>query len=153
MGHSRAAELLFSALSGFAGATVFLLLFYGVPVNGQDKTIVKAREFLLLNDKNEIVGRLASHSEGGLPFLVLEGNEREGKNFKDGAVFIGFHEKIPQIRLHGGERTGGVVLSAYEEAGYVSIAGRGAKKIMRLDPSQADTWNALTKGDRKTPQQ
>lgn len=151
MGHSRAAELFFSALSGLAGASVFLLLFHGVPVNGQDKTIVKAHEFLLLNDKSEIVGRLASHSGSGLPFLVLEGIEREGKNFKDGAVFIGFHESIPQIRLHGGDRKGGVIISVYEEAGQVSILGRGAKKIMHLDPSQADTWNELIKGDRKTP--
>jgi hypothetical protein len=148
MGHSRAVELCFSALSGFVGASVFLLFFYGVPVSGQEKTIVKAHEFLLLNDENQIVGRLASHNRGGLPFLSLEGIEREGNNFKDGAVFIGFHDGIPQIRLHGGNRVGGVVLSVFEESGHVSIAATGTRKIMHLDPSQADTWNELIKDGR-----
>jgi len=150
MRQGRAMELIVSAVAGFIGAGVFSLLLHNAPAQGDNETIVSAHEFQLLSSKNQIVGRWAANTHSQLPFLSLEGPETIGERYKkDGTLFIGFHAGVPQIRLHGAERKGGIVLSVFEETSHASIIGRGENNTLHFDPIQADTWNKLLKSATK----
>lgn len=99
----KAAQLVLATLAGFVGACTAFLLFQGTPVGAQEKIVVKAHEFLLLNQKNEPVGRLATSTSDGLPFMVFGGSEREGVS-KNVAIFIGFYARVPQVRVQSRDR-------------------------------------------------
>ncbi len=138
-------SLIISTLAGSLGATVVLCLFYAFPVIAQEKQKVSAHEFVLLNQRNEPVGRWATHHVEGLPFLVLESVEKEGNDpKKSGSILIGFHDGTPQIRVHGWDRKSGVVVWVDNDSGKVAIGGKGEGEALRFDPGQARTWNDLT---------
>lgn len=150
MSQARTKELIVSTLAGFVGASIFTFLFHDVPVLSSDRTVISAHAFQLLSDNNQIVGLWSSQTKSQLPFISLEAPVTIGeRNKQDGAILIGFHAGVPQIRVHGADRKGGVVLSTMDESGHVSIAGSGAQKILHLDSDQADTWNALLKAAQK----
>src|SRR2546427_629915 len=93
-------SFLWAVFAGFLGAGLFVWLFHGIPVIAQDdRMVVKAHKFVVLNDNNEPVGVLASTTGPGgpgLPYLSLEGMHGEGK------IFIGiFKPGNPQVRLQG----------------------------------------------------
>ena len=140
----KTTSLITSTLAGSLGAIIVLCLFYAFPVVAQEKRI-SASEFLLVNERNETVGRWGTFLDDGLPFLVLESVEKEGSDpKKSGSILIGFHEGTPQIRVHGWDRKGGVVVWAKDDTGRVAIGGKGAREVLRFDPGQAHTWTELT---------
>ena len=146
MKHTQTINLIISALGGSFGASIVLCLFYAFPVVAQEKKIA-ANEFVLLNERNEIVGRWRTHLDEGLPFLVLESVEKGGTDpKKSGSILIGFDEGTPQIRVHGWDRKGGVVVWVDNDSGKVAIGGKEAREVLRFDPGQARIWNDLTTG-------
>jgi len=147
----RAAEVLVATLAGFVGAATAILLFHGTPLSAATPPalpVVKAYEFLLLNAKNETVGRLATSTRDGLPFMALEGVERDGIPFKDGAILIGFHERVPQVRVHGADRKGGSVIAVIDGDGKLSLMSERGVENITFESSQGKVWKQILE-DRK----
>src|SRR6266705_4781693 len=93
-------SFLWAVFAGFLGAGLFVWLFLGIPVTAQDDLmVVKAQEFVVLNDNNEPVGVLASTTgPRGLPYMSLEGLHGEGQ------IFVGILTPVgtPRVSLYGG---------------------------------------------------
>ena len=145
---SKLHNVLWSVLAVFIGAGLFWLLFHGISVNAQDgRTVVKAQEFVVLNDNNEPVGVLASTTGPGgpgLPYLSLEGMHGEGK------IFIGiFKPGNPQVRLQGENGRGGAGFSVLDRSGIFSLLGK-EEELIRILPEHSKAWNQMLEGVKVT---
>ena len=138
---SKNYNFLRAVIAGFVGAGVFGLLFHGISVMAQDdRMVVKAHKFVVLNDNNEPVGVLASTTGPGgpgLPYLSLEGMHGEGK------IFIGiFKPGNPQVRLQGENGRGGAGFSVLDRSGIFSLLGK-EEEIIRILPEHSKAWNQI----------
>ena len=134
-------SFLWAVFAGFLGAGLFVWLFHGIPVIAQDdRMVVKAHKFVVLNDNNEPVGVLASTTGPGgpgLPYLSLEGMHGEGK------IFIGiFKPGNPQVRLQGENDRGGAGFSVLDRSGIFSLLGK-EEEIIRISPEHSKAWNQM----------
>jgi hypothetical protein len=134
-------SFLWAVFAGFLGAGLFVWLFHGIPVTAQDdRMVVKAHQFVVLNDNNEPVGVLASTTGPGgpgLPYLSLEGMHGEGK------IFIGiFKPGNPQVRLQGENGRGGAGFSVFEGSAVFSLRGK-EDEVIQIVPNHNKAWNQM----------
>jgi len=137
---SKLHNVVWSVLAGFMGAGLFWLLFHGISVNAQDaRTVVKAQEFVVLNDNNEPVGVLASTTgPRGLPYMSLEGLHGEGQ------IFVGIFTPVgtPRVSLYGGNGGGGAGLTVSKGSGALSVVGK-EDEVIHILPENSKAWNQM----------
>jgi hypothetical protein len=133
-------NFLCAVFAGFIGASLFGLLFHGLSVMAQeDRIVLKAHEFVVMNDENQPVGVLASTTgPGGLPFMSLEGMHGEGQ------IFVGIFSPTgsPRIGLYGGNGGGEVGLSVFKGSGALSVVGKG-DEVIRILPENSKAWSQM----------
>jgi len=137
---SKNYNFLRAVIAGFVGAGVFGLLFHGISVMAQDdRMVVKAHKFVVLNDNNEPVGVLASTTgPRGLPYMSLEGLHGEGQ------IFVGIFTPVgtPRVSLYGGNGGGGAGLTVSKGSGALSVVGK-EDEVIHILPENSKAWNQM----------